>query len=40
VEALQGSVVRRAAAAGVPVPIMSTLYALLKPFAGGAPPPV
>jgi 2-dehydropantoate 2-reductase len=38
VEALQGSVVRRAANAGVPVPIMSTLYALLKPFASGAPP--
>lgn len=39
VEALHGAVVRRAAAAGVPVPIMSTLYALLKPFAEGAPPP-
>ena len=37
VEALQGAVVRRAAGAGVPVPIMSTLYALLKPFAEGAP---
>ena len=37
VEALQGSVVRRAARAGVPVPIMSTLYALLKPFAAGTP---
>jgi 2-dehydropantoate 2-reductase len=37
VEALQGSVVRRAARAGVPVPIMSTLYAVLKPFAAGAP---
>ena len=35
VEALHGSVVRRAAAAGVPVPVMSTLYALLKPYAGG-----
>ena len=33
VEALHGAVVRRAAAAGVPVPIMSTLYALLKPWA-------
>jgi 2-dehydropantoate 2-reductase len=33
VEALQGAVVRRAAAAAVPVPIMSTLYALLKPWA-------
>jgi 2-dehydropantoate 2-reductase len=39
VEALQGSVVRRAARAGVPAPIMSTLYAVLKPFAAGAPPP-
>ena len=37
VEALQGSVVRRAARAGVPVPITSTLYALLKPFAAGPP---
>jgi 2-dehydropantoate 2-reductase len=36
VEALQGSVVRRAAAAGVPVPIMTTLYAVLKPYAAGA----
>jgi 2-dehydropantoate 2-reductase len=33
VEALQGSVVRRAKKAGVPVPIMSTLYAVLKPWA-------
>jgi len=40
VEALQGAVVRRAAIAGVPVPIMSTLYALLKPFASGEPPRV
>jgi 2-dehydropantoate 2-reductase len=39
VEALHGSIVRRAAAAGIPVPIMSTLYALLKPFAEGAVPP-
>jgi 2-dehydropantoate 2-reductase len=37
VEALHGSVVRRAKRAGVPVPIMSTLYAVLKPFAAGAP---
>lgn len=37
VEALHGSVVRRAARAGVSVPIMSTLYAVLKPFAAGAP---
>lgn len=40
VEALQGSVVRRAARAGVPVPIMATLYAVLKPYAAGMPPPV
>ena len=33
VEALHGAVVRRAAAAGVPAPIMSTLYAVLKPWA-------
>jgi 2-dehydropantoate 2-reductase len=33
VEALQGAVVRRAARAGVAVPIMSTLYAVLKPWA-------
>jgi 2-dehydropantoate 2-reductase len=33
VEALHGALVRRAAAAGVPVPIMSTLYAVLKPWA-------
>lgn len=37
VEALHGSVVRRAARAGVPVPIMSTLYAVLKPYAAGEP---
>ena len=40
VEALQGSVVRRAARAGIPVPITSTLYAVLKPFAAGPPPVV
>ena len=39
VESLQGSIVRRAARAGVPVPIMSTLYALLKPYAEGQSPP-
>jgi 2-dehydropantoate 2-reductase len=39
VEALQGAVVRRARQAGVPVPIMATLYAVLKPFAAGEPPP-
>lgn len=33
VESLQGSVVRRAAAKGVDVPIMQTLYAALKPWA-------
>jgi 2-dehydropantoate 2-reductase len=33
VEALHGALVRRAARAGVPVPIMSTLYAVLKPWA-------
>jgi 2-dehydropantoate 2-reductase len=36
VEALQGSVVRRAAALGVPVPIISTLYSVLKLHARGA----
>ena len=35
VEALQGAAVRRAAALGVPVPILSTLYAVLKPWADG-----
>jgi 2-dehydropantoate 2-reductase len=35
VEALQGTVVRRAATLGVPVPIMATLYAVLKPHADG-----
>ncbi|HXT70349.1 MAG TPA: 2-dehydropantoate 2-reductase [Vicinamibacterales bacterium] len=35
VEALQGSVVRRGARVGVPTPIMSALYAVLKPHAGG-----
>lgn len=33
VEALQGSVVRRAARVGLDVPVMSTLYAVLKPWA-------
>jgi 2-dehydropantoate 2-reductase len=37
VEALQGAAVRRAAALGVPVPILSTLYAVLKPWAEGIP---
>jgi 2-dehydropantoate 2-reductase len=35
VEALQGSVMRRGQAVGVPTPIMSTLYALLKPYEHG-----
>jgi 2-dehydropantoate 2-reductase len=33
VEALHGAVVRRAQRANIPVPIMSTLYAVLKPWA-------
>jgi 2-dehydropantoate 2-reductase len=37
VEALQGTVVRRGAALGVPTPIMSTLYSVLKLHASGAP---
>jgi 2-dehydropantoate 2-reductase len=37
VEALQGSVVRRGRQAGVPTPIVDTLYALLKPFEHGVP---
>ena len=37
VEAIQGAVVRRGAAHGVPTPIMSTLYAVLQPHAGGRP---
>jgi 2-dehydropantoate 2-reductase len=39
VEALQGTVVRRGAALGVPTPIMSTLYSVLKLHAAGAAPP-
>ena len=35
VEMLQGSVVRRGLATGVPTPIMSALYAVLKPYAHG-----
>jgi 2-dehydropantoate 2-reductase len=35
VEALVGAVVRRAARHGLPVPIMSTLYSVLKPHAAG-----
>jgi 2-dehydropantoate 2-reductase len=37
VEALQGAALRRARARGVPVPIVSTLYAALKPWEGGDP---
>lgn len=36
VEALQGAAVRRAAKHGIPVPIVSTLYAVLKAWEGGA----
>jgi 2-dehydropantoate 2-reductase len=35
VEALQGAAIRRAKKHGVPVPIVSTLYALLKPWENG-----
>lgn len=37
VEALHGAAVRRATRLGIPVPIVSTLYALLKPWANGDP---
>jgi 2-dehydropantoate 2-reductase len=37
VEALQGAAVRRAAAHGLPMPIISTLYAVLKPWEHGNP---
>lgn len=37
VEALQGAVVRRGRARGVLTPIMAALYAVLKPYADGAP---
>jgi 2-dehydropantoate 2-reductase len=37
VEALQGAAVRRAAARGLPMPIISTLYAALKPWENGDP---
>lgn len=40
VESLHGSVVRRAARLGMPVPVISTLYAVLKPYAEGTPNPV
>jgi 2-dehydropantoate 2-reductase len=35
VEALQGAAVRRAARHHLPLPIISTLYAVLRPYAGG-----
>lgn len=35
VEALQGAAVRRAAKHGMPMPIISTLYAVLRPYAAG-----
>jgi 2-dehydropantoate 2-reductase len=37
VEALHGAAVRRALARGVPVPILSTLYAALSPWRSGNP---
>jgi 2-dehydropantoate 2-reductase len=37
VEALQGAAIRRAAARGVPMPIINTLYAALKPWEHGPP---
>jgi len=37
VEALHGAAVRRAAKHGVPVPIIATLYAALRPWAAGDP---
>lgn len=37
VEALQGAAVRRAKAKGVPMPIINTLYAVLKPWENGRP---
>lgn len=37
VEALQGAALRRAEVHGLPMPIVSTLYAVLKPWAAGNP---
>ncbi|WNG32719.1 ketopantoate reductase family protein [Archangium violaceum] len=37
VEALMGSVVRRGRSAGVPTPVMATLYGVLAPYASGRP---
>lgn len=39
VEALQGAAVRRASRLDVPMPILSTLYAVLQPWANGDPRP-
>jgi 2-dehydropantoate 2-reductase len=36
-EALMGTVVRRGLAAGIPTPVMTTIYGILKPFEHGAP---
>jgi 2-dehydropantoate 2-reductase len=36
-EALVGAVVRRGSGAGIPTPVMATLYGILKPFEQGAP---
>jgi 2-dehydropantoate 2-reductase len=36
-EALLGTIVRRGAAAGIPTPVVSTLYGILKPLEHGAP---
>jgi 2-dehydropantoate 2-reductase len=37
VEALQGAAIRRAAKHDLAMPIISTLYAILKPWANGDP---
>ena len=37
-EALVGAVVRRGRDAGIPTPVMATLYGILKPFEHGAVP--
>jgi 2-dehydropantoate 2-reductase len=36
-EALMGAVVRRGRAAGIPTPVMTSLYGILKPFERGTP---
>ena len=38
VEALQGAAVRRAAKHGLAIPVVATLYAVLKPWANGPAP--